>query len=289
MTQSELYALINLLDDDQIYDDVRKRLVEHGKDALPYLREVLDHEDMTRMKQAREILREIHNQVYEEEWIEMLQRMQGRDLDLERATWLLAQFAYPALDVSSYREELDIIADEVRERIRITDNVEERIRRMVSVLANNYGFTGNADEYYDPDNTFMNRVIDRRLGIPIALSTLYLMVAKRLGLPLAGVGIPSHFMLKYEPETYTFEEEFYIDVFHHGRILGRMALERFCIKAGLGFQSYFVESVTNADIVERMMRNLVLVYTKNDDNDSLNRLQTLLDLYAEHYADQTKQ
>jgi len=287
MSQAELNALIRLLDDEQVYEDVRKRLVEHGRDAVPFLRRILDYEDTERIIQAREILREIHSQVYEEEWIELLQRMQGSDIDLEAALWLLTRFAYPALDVEPYKEEIDIIADEVRDRIRMTDSMEDRIRRMVSVLANNYGFTGNTDEYYDPENSFLNRIIDRRIGIPVALSALYLLVSKRLDLPLVGVGIPSHFMLKYEPAQYSFEEEFYIDVFHRGRILGRMALERFCIKAGLGFQQYFIEPVTNADILERMMRNLVLVYTKNDDDEALKRLQKLLDLYAEYYADKT--
>ena len=287
MSQAELHALIRLLDDDQVYEDVRKRLVEHGKDAVPFLRRILDYEDTDRIIQAREILREIHSQVYEDEWIDLFQRMQGRDIDLEPALWLLARFAYPALDIVEYQEELDEIAEEVRERIRMSDTMEDRIRRMVSVLANNYGFTGNTDEYYDPDNSYLNRVVDRRVGIPVALSAVYLLVAKRLNLPLVGVGIPSHFMLKYEPDSYTFEEEFYVDVFHRGRILGRMALERFCIKAGLGFQNYFIEPVSNADILERIMRNLVLVYTKNDDDDALKQLQRLLDLYARHYADET--
>jgi len=285
MRNSELKALIKLLDDDQIYEDVRNRLIEHGQNAIPYLQGVIRDEDPERKPRARLILRKIHYSVFESQWIRMLQRFRGRDLDLEEAVWFIARIGYPAVDVDYYSSRLDQLAAEVDSRIRLTDRPRTKVRRLAGVLANQKGFAGDTDDYYDPQNSFLNRVIDRRLGIPISLSVLYLLVGKRLKIPLKGVGIPAHFMVKYVGPQHTFDEEIYIDPYHRGRFLGRLAVERFCLRAGLGFSENYLTPLSNAEIIERMLRHLVFVYTREEDQEQLHRLKTILDLYAEHYSE----
>lgn len=284
MPSRELKALIKLLDDDQVYDSVRRRLIEHGQNAIPYLQGVIRDNDPHRKTRARLILREIHYSVFESEWISMLRRFQGRDLHLEDTAWFIARIGYPALDAEHYSRKIDELAALVDKRIRLTDRPMAKLRRMVGVLANREGFTGNAENYYEADNSFLNRVIDRKKGIPITLSVLYLLVGERLNIPLKGVGIPAHFMVKYVGPKHEYDEEIYVDPFHQGRFLGRLAVERFCLRAGLGFNENYLMPLENAEIVERMLRNLVFVYTRTGNQEQLHRLQTILDLYAEHYT-----
>lgn len=280
---SELNALIELLDDDQIYQNVRERLLEHGSSAIPYLRGVVHRKDEERLSRATSLLKEIHDQEFENEWIDALLDYQGQDLDLERMVWLIVHMGYPAVDVEFYTEKLDELADHIRGRIRATDSDVDQVRRLIGVIANTFGYTGNTANYYEADNSFLNRVLDRKVGIPISLSVLYLLVANRVDIPLAGVGIPGHFMLKYVGSESSVETPF-IDPFYAGRMLGRAAVQRFCIRTGAGFRQYYLDPVSNTDIVERMLRNLVIVYTRDENQKQLHRMHRLLNFYSEYYV-----
>src|SRR5437762_14026311 len=92
---------------------------------------------------------------------------------------------------------LDQIADAAQQKRTPSDSALDTIHRINTVLFDTYGFRGNADDYYDPRNSFFNDVLDRRLGIPITLSALYMEVARRLNFPIAGVGMPGHVIVKY--------------------------------------------------------------------------------------------
>lgn len=282
-TESELEALINLLDDEQVYPGVRNRLLEYGSDAVPHLRGVIEDRDESRVTRAAEVLREIHQQTFEEKWVQTLRKYTNQDLDLEEMTWLIARIAYPAVDVEFYQSQLDEIANHTRSRIQEHDSGIVRIRRLVGVIANTLGYTGNTANYYEVDNSYLNRVIDRKVGIPITLSVLYLLVAKRVGLPLAGVNIPGHFMVKYVGTDHTAAEPF-IDPFFAGRMLGRLAAQRFCLRIGVGFREYYLEPATNTAIIERMLRNLVILYSRTEDADKMHQMRSLLHLYSKNYT-----
>ncbi|MCF7804498.1 MAG: hypothetical protein K9N46_09670 [Candidatus Marinimicrobia bacterium] len=282
MSDSELQALIDLLDDEQVYSDVRQRLLEYGNNAIPYLENVVEERDEDRIGQATLILREIHQQEFESKWINTLQRYQGRELDLEEMTWLIARIGYPAVDVDFYTGKIDELAKHTEQRIQPTDSEIDKVRRLVGVVSNTFGYTGNTADYYEVDNIFLNRLLDRKVGLPISLSVLYLLVARRVDIPLAGVGIPGHFMLKFTGGAGETSEP-YVDPFYAGRMLGRAAVQRFCIRTGAGFREYYLEPVTDTDIVERMLRIMVMRFTRAEKNSQLRRMHTLLRLYSEHY------
>ncbi len=118
------------------------------------------------------------------------------EIDLARAVLLIAKERDPALDVERYVARLDQLAGRLRDRLAEEPGDGERILALNHFLFEDEGFTGNSEDYHDPRNSCLNEVLDRRLGIPITLSILYIEVGQRLGLPLQGVAFPGHFLVK---------------------------------------------------------------------------------------------
>src|SRR2546427_11095820 len=138
-------------------------------------------------------------------------------IDLGHASLLIAREEYPDLDVHGYLERLDEMAREIRGRMKGTEGAKSQIAHLNRLLFEEMGFRGNREEYYDPRNSFLNDVLDRRIGIPITLAVLYVAIGERAGLPVRGVGMPGHFLVKYAPAT---SGEIFIDAFN-GRTLTR--------------------------------------------------------------------
>lgn len=180
-------------------------------------------------------------------------------LDLARTALLIASEAYPGLDILRYVAKLEVMAAAVRSVVTTTDDPALKIESLNAYLFAERGFRGNVEEYYDPRNSFLNDVIDRRLGIPITLSIIYMEVGRRVGMPLQGVGMPGHFIMKYaEPEG-----DIYIDPFNQGQILSRQACEELIqqlYSEPVPFQETFLAPVSKKQILARMLMNLKAIY-----------------------------
>ena len=185
-------------------------------------------------------------------------------LDLARTALLIASEAYPGLDILRYVAKLEVMAAAVRPAVTTTDDPALKIESLNAYLFEERGFRGNAEEYYDPRNSFLNDVIDRRLGIPITLSVIYMEVGRRVGMPLQGVGMPGHFIMKYaEPAG-----DIYIDAFNKGRILSRQACEELLQQLygePVPFQETFLAPVSKKQILARMLMNLKAIYIHTKD------------------------
>ena len=188
------------------------------------------------------------------------------DLDLARAALYLAAEEYPELDVDAYVGRLDAMARDVADHPLDTPPPLGRLLALNQYLFGEQGFTGNAYNYYDPRNSFLNEVLDRHTGIPITLSVVYLEVGWRLELPLAGVGMPGHFLVGYYPEGGVQ----YVDVFNQGTLLGRddcIARLRAQYGGGFVFQDAHLAPVSKRQILTRMLTNLRHVYSQREDWD----------------------
>jgi len=185
-------------------------------------------------------------------------------LDLGRACLLIAGEEYPGLDMLRYVAKLEAMAAAVRPGVTTTDDPITKIEHLNRYLFEERGFRGNAREYYDPRNSFLNDVLDRRLGIPITLSVVYMEVGRRLSMPLHGVGMPGHFIMKYVDA----EQEIYIDPFSKGRILSRTACEELLqdiYGEPVPFQETFLASVSKKQILSRILMNLKAIYVHTKD------------------------
>jgi regulator of sirC expression with transglutaminase-like and TPR domain len=185
-------------------------------------------------------------------------------INLARAALLIAQEEYPDLAVDAYVHVLDAMADELWGRLGASDDIGSVINQLNCYLFDEWRFRGNVEEYYDPRNSFLNQVMDRRIGIPITLSVVYLEVGWRLRLPLVGIGFPGHFLIR----AVMAENDIVIDPFNQGRILTggdcQQILDRI-YSYPLEIRPSFFNVVTKRQILTRMLTNLKGVYLQQGD------------------------
>jgi len=186
------------------------------------------------------------------------------ELDLGTAALLVAEFEYPELDVAHYLTQLDHFADLASDLAASETGAHRKLRAMNRALFAELGFRGNREDYYDPRNSFLNEVIDRRLGAPISLSVIFLEVGRRLGLDMVGLNFPSHFLVRYRGGDQTL----ILDPFHLGMTVTSDEL-RVRLRQALGSEAElheaYLQPALKRQIVTRMLANLAAVYRRNGD------------------------
>ncbi len=181
-------------------------------------------------------------------------------IDLASAALAIARTEYPRLDVSYYVGRLEALEGRVRGRMRSSPTAREAITLLNRVLFDEEGLRGNRDDYYDPRNSFLNDVLDRKLGIPITLSVIYMDVARRVGFPIGGTAMPGHFLLKHYD---VMSGEIVIDAFNRGRIVSNAECQQRLNEIYSGeieLQPEFLRPVTHREILTRMLNNLRQIY-----------------------------
>jgi regulator of sirC expression with transglutaminase-like and TPR domain len=182
-------------------------------------------------------------------------------VDLAAAALLIALDEYPGLNVSGYIERINALAERTASRLLsdAADRPMEAIKAINCQLFEIEGFRGNQQDYYDPRNSFLNDVIDRKTGIPITLSLLYMEVSRRIGLKVEGVGMPGHFIVKYQQAGV----EVFVDPFGRGEILQEEGCQQKLIQLhgkGFRFNRSCLEAVNHSQILTRMLYNLKSIY-----------------------------
>ena len=194
--------------------------------------------------------------------------------DLESGALLLARFGYPGVAAAVYSRWLDRVAAHVQDELPPGADAAAVFQKLNSHLFQAMGFSGNESNYYDPDNSFLNRVIETRRGIPVSLSVLYLLLAQRLRLPVYGVGTPGHFLVGFLPGP----KACFIDAFNRGRLLDLDGVRHMLTRSGYEFRREYVAPVPARDILVRMMRNLISIYQKAGSTDRAEMLSSLVEI-----------
>src|SRR5512146_524897 len=198
------------------------------------------------------------------------------ELDLATGALLIAAEEYAQLPAEPYLRRLDVLAERVHDRLSDETAPLVLLQELSRVLFEEEGFRGNAEAYYDPRNSFLNDVLDRRLGIPITLSVVYLEVGWRLGLPLVGVNCPGHFLVRYEGEAV----RMLVDPFQAGELKfedeAQTLLDR-VYGGSVPLQADYLRPATKKDIVARILANLKSIYVNaHDDARALSAVDRLL-------------
>ncbi|MFY9609645.1 MAG: tetratricopeptide repeat protein [Blastocatellia bacterium] len=196
-------------------------------------------------------------------------------INLAEAALLIAAEEYPKLDVDLYLEKLDRFGDLAREQSGSETGALDLIAAVSAALFDRLGFQGNRASYYDPRNSFLNEVIDRRTGIPITLTVVYIEVARRIGLSIKGVGMPGHFIAKHEAES----GEIFIDPFNEGRLIGMPECSELLSDTTggtLDLKSDHLLAVSNKKILTRMLSNLLGIYGATDQRRALAAIDRIL-------------
>lgn len=272
--ESQIRALIRLLsdEDDRIVRTISGKLITIGPPAVPLLQEAeLEQPEMADRLSA--VLEEIRWGKLEEELVE-LAAMPEEIMSLERGAFLIARHAYPSLNVADYCARLDTMAQEVRARIGGRASGEETVNALNRYIFAEQGFKGNTKNYYEVENSYLNCVMDRRVGIPISLSVVYLLIGQRLALPLFGIGMPGHFLVKYESDRYNI----FIDCFNGGALLTEKNCARFLNEAGYGFDDKYLQHSPVRAILSRMVKNLASIYSKMNEPVKTARLAKFIEI-----------
>ena len=268
-------ALAKLLadEDPRTVQLVQESLAGRGEEGIHLLESVVREGDPTAQRNAAQILRVLREAVAWES-LEKFCATCGSHFDIEVASWLVAKTRYPELDEPAYRTRIDQMAQELRERLTGRETPKATIEVCNHYLFRTLGFRGNRQDYYDPDNSYLNRVLDRRLGIPISLSVLYLLLARRLHLPLIGINMPAHFLLKWHSTA----TSFFFDPFHEGELLDEADCQELCKRLGVAFNPVFLTPTTPQIILLRMCNNLQAIYADRDPAraEQFGRFATLL-------------
>lgn len=182
------------------------------------------------------------------------------EIDLARAALYFAQEEYPDLDSEEYLNALDTMAEEVRERLSKERYPLQVLKAINHYLYDDLGFQGNTADYYDPGNSYLNLVIDRRTGIPITLALVYLEIARRIDFPMVGVSMPGHFLIRPDRD----DMEVHVDAFHRGELLFREDCEERlqAIYGPVALQSAFFEPVSARRFLTRMLTNLKFAHLR---------------------------
>ncbi|MEZ4516350.1 MAG: transglutaminase-like domain-containing protein [Chloroflexota bacterium] len=218
----------------------------------------------------------------QEEW-------QLEEINAARAALLLArEIAYPQLDIAYHLSLLAELAEEAGDQVNIEDGIIEQGEQLASFLFNILAFEGDQLDYYNPRNSFLNDVLEKRTGLPISLSVIYIDIANRLGLPAYGIGLPGHFIVGLRDGN----ESHWLDPYHGGRWLTLNDCAEL-IQVAVGYEgpldaSWFLPA-SSREILIRMMHNLRAAYVHKQWWDKaaavIKQLRLVEPQTAEHLRD----
>lgn len=186
------------------------------------------------------------------------------EIDVAEGALVIAADEYPRLDVDRYLTRLDAMAEHARPHLPVDGNPRQAVDVLARYLFGELGFVGNRENYYDPRNSYLNDVLERKIGLPITLSIVYLAIGRRLGLPVFGVGLPGHFIVKWEDSRV----RILFDPFNRGEILDEAGVEarvRDTFHAQAHFQPEWLATVGPKYILIRLLNNLKAIFIQTED------------------------
>ena len=210
------------------------------------------------------------------------------DVDLAKAALHIAAEEFPDLDIGRYLRNLDALGEGAQEYAAKERELGPKIALLSEYLYSDQGFQGNRHDYYDPDNSYLNRVLDRRTGIPILLSLVHMEVGRSLGLVFEGIGLPGHFVIRVGPP----EQEAYVDPFEGGTVLSRSDCEH-------RIQSMFGGSVEVGDVhfasytrkqfLGRILNNLKHIYRSKGEHHKAIMMASFAHMTAPDWGENLKE
>jgi regulator of sirC expression with transglutaminase-like and TPR domain len=273
LPESQKAALLKLLADDDpaVYQSIRQKILSLGPPAAEWLRPHLLSRDPALRRRAQEIVLRLERKSADDRFLGFCLR-HGEDFDLEQGAWLLAQTQYPDINVEAYQALLDSYAGDVSERLESCGDAKTTLTALNHYLFQELGFAGNEENYYDPQNSYLNCVLDRRIGNPINLCLVYLLVGRRLKLPLAGIGLPGHFICRFQSSS----AELYVDPFNRGKLLSKADCVQYLLQGNYTVRDDYLAPISPRRMLLRICGNLHQIYVHLSQGEAASRLQHYL-------------
>ena len=250
-------ALVSLLADDDpaVYHAIRGKILSFGETARDWLRPHTLSSDPVLRQRVQEIIRHFARLAADNGFLGFCLK-HGEDFDVEECAWLLAQTQFPEINVEAYRALLDSYAGELRQRIGPQTQASQTLGQINHYLFQELGFVGNERSYYDPENSYLNCVLDRRTGNPISLCLVYMLLARRLGLPVVGIGLPGHYVCRHQSAS----GEIYIDAFNRGRFMTKADCVQYLVRGNFDLRDEYLAPMSARRMFLRVCSNLHQIY-----------------------------
>jgi len=263
-------SLISLLSDEDlaVYQTVREKIISYGTDVVGWLKPYALNNDPLIRRRTQEIVDLFLRRNADDDFLSFC-LTESADLDLERGVWMLSQTRYPNININAYEAVLDGYAADLREKIDPKSEAATIFGTLNEYFFGKVGFKGNEQNYYDPENSYLNRVMDRKMGNPISMCLVYLLLARRLQLPVTGIGLPGHFICRYQTPT----EEYYIDVFNQGKLWTKANCIQYLIFRNYNLQDEYLAPVNSRRMLNRVCGNLHQIYQQLENPGESTRLQ----------------
>lgn len=275
--------MIALLDDTdrEVLNVITDNLLKQGRVVVPELEKAwettLDEKLQVRLEN---LIQDIQFNALRDDmgiWIRT-----GAESVLDGAC-LVARFQFPELSLARVHEQIEVIRKDVWLEIHNQLTALEKVKVLNYILFDLHKFTRNNNDFYSPQNSFINQVLESKTGNPISLSIIYLAVAVKLGLPVYGVNLPKNFILAYKDEFRLQDSEdeaddilFYINPYNKGAVLGRREIDYFISQQQIKPQPSFYRPCSNREIIVRLINNLILSFEKLGNTQKITRLNELL-------------
>lgn len=274
LSDKELQALVSLLDDPdrEVHAHVWEKLIAQGPEVIPFLEKKWEESF------SPEIQKEIEELVHQLQFALLKQRLMdwkaSQDQDLLKGLWIINTYQYPDLEFHKLNAEMQQIYFEVWTAFQKELSPFEQVRTINSVLFNRLKFSANTKNFHSPGNSMLSNVLDTKKGNPISLCSIYILVAKRLGLPIFGVSLPNLFVMIYQSK----ENSFYINAFNKGQTFTRKDIHTYLEQLKIEPLDRFFDPCSNLEIIQRFLRNLIYSFEKLGELDKVEELKTLLQL-----------
>jgi regulator of sirC expression with transglutaminase-like and TPR domain len=273
LPEPQVTALIKLLGDEDpmVYQAVKQKLISLGSDTQIWLKPCQLSGDATLRKHAKDIVQHFDRETADSRFMAYCLQDESQ-LDLEKGALLFAQTQHPEINPTAYSALLDDMAGQLREWLATSDPKERLLVRVNEFIFNKLGFTGNMENYYDPDNSFINTALNRRTGNPVSLCLVYVLLMRRLGFPVSGVGLPGHSVCRFMSAT----EEVYIDCFNLGKLLTRNDCIEHLTRCKHDIRDEYLQPMTTRRMLARMCGNLEQIYLELNQTEDATRVQRYL-------------
>ena len=270
-TNKELKALVSLLDDDdlEVVQHVEHKIMSLGTYIIPYLEFEWENSfNPTVQKRIEELVHSLQFELLKEKlhaW-----RM-SEEQDLLEGMWLINTYQYPDLELEQLTKELEQIYYEAWLEFKADIHPVDQIKILNSVLFNKLHFGANTKNFHSPGNSMLNVVLQTKKGNPISLCVIYMLVAKKLKLPVYGVNLPNLFVMVYKQE----EGQFYINAFNRGLVFSKKEIDDYIDNLKLPQNEIYYEPCSHLEIVKRVLRNLVHAHEKLGHTEKVMEIKQL--------------
>ncbi|TDQ06564.1 transglutaminase-like domain-containing protein [Pedobacter metabolipauper] len=278
----EINALVKLLDDpdQEIYQHVEERLLGYGNQVIEYLETAWEHSLDTLLQQRIENI--VHKIQFSNVKEDLNLWYQSGAFDLLQGAMVINRYQYPDLDEEKIILQIEEIKREIWLGLQYEMSSIEKIKLINHIFYNIYGFSGNTKNHHDPQNSYINQVLESKKGNQISLAIIYSTLAQKLDIPVYGVNLPQHFILGYIDESKREEQEFgvlfYINAFNKGAIFGKHDVDQFLRQLNLDPLPGFYAPCSNVEIIRRVIRNLISAYENLGSAEKVEELKELQDL-----------